>query len=79
MSTRLILREGKRREEEWLGECLQQEKGLYGEAECTFMMHSEGEGSEWRRCSDEWKVSIWGRAASGVALEMMGRMEGRLN
>ena len=49
--------------------------GLHGEAECTFTMHSKGEGSERRRCSDEWEVSIWRRAAS----EMMGRTENRLN
>ena len=50
-------------------------KGLYGEVERTFTMHSEGEGSEQGRCSDEWEVSIWRRAAS----EMMGRTENRLN
>ena len=50
-------------------------KGLHREAERTFAMRSKGEGSEWRRCSDEWEVSIWRRAA----LEMMGRTENRLN
>ena len=50
-------------------------KGLHGEAERTFAMRSEGEGSERGRCSDEWEVSIWRRAVS----EMMGRMENRLN
>ena len=50
-------------------------KGLHREAECTFMMHSEGEGSERGRCSDEREASIWRRVAS----EMMGRMENRLN
>ena len=54
-------------------------KGLHGEVECTFVMHSEGEGSEWRRCSDEREASIWGRVALGVVLEMMGRTEDRLN
>ena len=54
-------------------------KGLHGEAECTFAMHSKGEGSEQGRCSDEQEVSIWGRAASGAVSEMMGRMEDRLN
>ena len=54
-------------------------KGLHGEAEHTFVMRSKGEGSEWRRCSDEWEVSIWGRVVSGVVSEMMGRMEDRLN
>ena len=57
-------------------------KGLHGEAECTFTMRSKGEGSEQGRCSDEREVSIWRRAASGaasgVASEMMGRMENRL-
>ena len=33
-------------------------KGLHGEAERTFVMCSEGEGSEQRRCSDEREVSI---------------------
>ena len=50
-------------------------KGLHREVERTFAMHSEGEGSEWGRCSDEREASIWRRAAS----EMMGRMENRLN
>ena len=54
-------------------------KGLRGEAEHTFVIHSKGEGSKQRRCSNEWEVSIWGRAALGVASEMMGRMEDRLN
>ena len=54
-------------------------KGLHREVERTFVMCSEGEGSEWRRCSNEREVSIWGRAVSGVALEMMGRTEDRLN
>ena len=50
-------------------------KGLHKEAECTFTMRSEGEGSERGRCSNEWEVSIWRRAS----LEMMGRTENRLN
>ena len=50
-------------------------KGLHGEVEHTFVMCSEGEGSEQGRCSDEREVSIWRRVAS----EMMGRMENRLN
>ena len=50
-------------------------KGLHREVEHTFVMHSEGEGSEQRRCSDEQEVSIWRRAV----LEMMGRTENRLN
>ena len=50
-------------------------KGLHREAEHTFMMCSEGEGSERGRCSDEPEVSIWRRAVS----EMMGRTENRLN
>ena len=54
-------------------------KGLHGEAECTFVMCSEGEGSELRRCSDEWEVSIWRRAVSGAVSEIMGRTEDRLN
>ena len=54
-------------------------KGLHREAECTFVMHGEGEGSEWGRCSKEWEVSIWRRVALGAALEMMGRTEDRLN
>ena len=54
-------------------------KGLHGEVECTFMMRSEEEGSKQRRYSNEWEVSIWERAASGMVLEIMGRMEDRLN
>ena len=54
-------------------------KGLHGEAKYTFTMCSEAEGSEQRRCSDEWEVSIWRRVASGAASEMMGRTEDRLN
>ena len=54
-------------------------KGLHGEAECAFAMHSEGEGSEQGRCSNEREVSIWRRAVSGAASEMMGRTEDRLN
>ena len=50
-------------------------KGLHREAERTFAMHSEGEGSEQGRCSDEREVSIWRRVSS----EMMGRTENRLN
>ena len=50
-------------------------KGLHGEVERTFAMHSEGEGSERGRCSDEREVSIWRKALS----EMMGRTENRLN
>ena len=50
-------------------------KGLHGEVKHTFTMHSEGEGSERGRCSNEQEVSIWRRVAS----EMMGRMENRLN
>ena len=53
-------------------------KGLHGEVEHTFAIHSKGEGSEQGRCSDEQEVSIWRRAASGAALEMMGRTEDRL-
>ena len=54
-------------------------KGLHREAEHTFMMHSDGEGSEWGRCSNEQEVSIWRRVALGAALERMGRTEDRLN
>ena len=54
-------------------------KGLHREAEHTFVMCSEGRRSERRRCSNEQEVSIWRRAVSGVASEMMGRMEDRLN
>ena len=50
-------------------------KGLHREAEHTFAMCSEGEGSEWGRCSDEREVFIWRRVVS----EMMGRTENRLN
>ena len=50
-------------------------KGLHGEVERAFAMCSEGEGSERGRCSDEWEVSIWRRAASGTASEMVGRTE----
>ena len=48
-------------------------KGLHGEAEHTFAMRSEGEGSERGRCSNEREASIWRRAVS----EMMGRTENR--
>ena len=54
-------------------------KGLHREAESTFTMCSEGRRSEQRRCSNERKVSIWRRAASGVASEIMGRTDDRLN
>ena len=54
-------------------------KGLHREAERTFAMRSKGEGSERRRCSNEWEVSIWRRVVSGAVLEMMGRTEDRLN
>ena len=54
-------------------------KGLHREVEHTFMMRSDGEGSEWGRCSNEREVSIWRRVALGAALERMGRMEDRLN
>ena len=54
-------------------------KGLHGEVECTFAMCSKGEGSKQGTCSNEQEVSMWRRAASGVASEMMGRTEDRLN
>ena len=40
-------------------------KGLHREAEHTFAMRSEGEGSERGRCSDEWEVSGEDVAMSG--------------
>ena len=54
-------------------------KGLHREAESTFTMCSEGRRSEQRRCSNEREVSIWRRVASGVASEIMGRTDDRLN
>ena len=47
-------------------------KGLHREAERSFVMCSEGEGSERGRYSNEQEVSIWRRASS----EMMGRIGG---
>ena len=64
-------RERKERKQGVTGGMSTARKGLHREAERAFAMRSEGEGSEWGRCSDEREVSIWRRASS----EMMGRTE----
>ena len=72
-------REKKERKQGVTGDMSTTRKGLHREAERTFAMRSNGEGSERGRCSNEQEVSIWGRATLGAVSEMMGRMEDRLN
>ena len=52
-------------------------KGLHGEAECTFAMHSKGEGSEQGRCSDEQEVSREDVVMSRKCPYGEGRHQGR--